>query len=70
VNLREFIEATGQVIAPELAAGFTGRISLDLDLRQGGIAKVSVRKEHDLRAHTAGTTPPVPTYHENGKAGS
>jgi len=63
VNLREWIEAAGTVVAPELGAGFTGRISFDLDLRQGSIAKVSVRKEHDLRARTADRPPPVPTTH-------
>ena len=67
MNLKDMTEALAQVVAPELAAGFTGRLQFNIEMRQGGIAKVSVLKEHDIRARTAGTPPaPVPTYHEDG----
>lgn len=69
MNLRELTAAVAQVVAPELAAGFTGRISFDLDLRQGAVGKVSVRKEHDLRARAAGHVPPAVernAYRESG----
>lgn len=70
MNLKETTEALAQVVAPELAAGFTGRISFDIEMRQGGIAKISVRKEHDIRARTAGAPPvPVPSYREDGNSG-
>lgn len=68
MNLREVVEAVGHVVAPELAAGFTGRISFELDLRQGNVCKCSVRKEHDLRAKTSDNPPMVERgiYREDG----
>lgn len=59
MNLMELTAAVGRVIGPELAAGFTGQVSVTIDLRQGNICKVSIRREHDLRARTSDGPPAV-----------
>ena len=54
MSIRELLETIGRVLADAASKRFTGQISFTLHLRQGGVAKASVRREEDLHLPESG----------------